>query len=355
MGLVAAASITVVSPIGAQDAPPGSCLEELETLEIADSGAYGLAIDPSNGLVYVAMDGLGRVDVIDPVSNAVINSIEVPDTSVGFPLVDAATNTLYVSSFSSDAVYAIDLATEALVGTIAVTEAQQLALNSVTGLLYASGQSNNVVVIDTATRSSVGSIDVGGTSLGVEVDETNNRVFVGDFTNDTLDVFDGEALTLIDSWPLGGDEPITLRFDQTTGNVWVTTRVPGAVTEMDPDDGSDGVDFAFAEAQSLAILPSIGQGYVGPSNGTEMRVFSLDDGSAIETFPVGARPLSIAARVDPVRIYVSGLDDGTVTVIGDVPPCPQFPTTTTTTSTSTSTTSTTVRAATDTVRPRFAG
>src|SRR5690606_35300981 len=126
---------------------------------------------------------------------------------------------------------------------------------------------------------------------------------------------------------------------------------------LDPDTGAQLNSFAYADAQGLAINPSVGQGYVSPFHGSEVRVFSLDDGSEIEAFATVSNTLVTAARENPVRVYVAGYDDGTVTVIGDTPPCPQFPTTTTTSSTtSTTTSSSSTRSGGEAaVRPRFAG
>jgi DNA-binding beta-propeller fold protein YncE len=340
----------------AQDPPdPGGCLEVIDTVQLEGGGAYGSDIDTTTGLAYVAVSGGGRVDVIDPVTNTVVDSYPMPtDGDPGFPLVDAEHNTLYVSDFGEDAVYAIDLTTKAVLNTIDRPQAQSLALNPNTGRLYAAGQTGGIVVIDTATRAAVGNIDAGGSVLGVAVDTANNRVFAGDYDNATLDVFDGTNGTLIDSWPLDGTEPITLRFDATTGDVWITTRAPGHVAAVDPDDGTTGTEFDFADAQGLAINPSINQGYVTPSDGSVMRAFHLDDGSVIDEFPVGDDALVATSQVDPVRIYVSGFEDGTVTIVGDVPPCPTTPSTTTTT-TAPSTTPSTSAVPSNEVRPRFTG
>jgi DNA-binding beta-propeller fold protein YncE len=350
------AGLAFATTSGAQQPPdPGGCLDVIDTVQLDGARAYGSDIDTTTGLVYVSVTGSGRVDVIDPATNTVVDSYPMPvDGDPDFPIVDTAHNTLYVSDFGEDAVYAIDLTTKALLNTIARPDAQSMALNPTTNRLYAAGQTGGIVVIDTTTRAAVDTIDAGGSVLGVAVDPINNLVFAGDYTNATLDVFDGTDNSLVDSWPLDGTEPITLRFDPTTGNVWITTRAPGHVAEIDPSDGSTGTEFDFGAAQGLAINPSINQGYVTPSGGNTLRAFHLDDGSVIDDFPVGDDALVASSQVNPVRVYVSGFEDGTVTIVGDVPPCPTTPSTTTTTTTTASSPSTTA-APSGGVRPRFAG
>jgi DNA-binding beta-propeller fold protein YncE len=293
-----------------------SCLRISTTTDLGPSGAYGMTIDPVDHHLYVAVDGAGRVDVIHPTTHMVVDSIPVPNMTVGFVAIDHEGNTLYAGSFSGDAVYAIDLTTELPIATIPVPQAQSLAINTNTNRLYAAGQTSTVQVISTVSNTSVGTLAVGGDSLGVDVDLIHNRVFVTDFDNNTLDIFDGATRTLIDSVDLGSaEEPITTEYDYVTGNVWVTTRDPGEVIEVDPDTGETGVSFPLAAAQGLALNPELGQGYVTPSNGNVLTVFDVTSGEVLDTFPVGDDSLVAVATVGPVRVYASGLEDGTVTVV----------------------------------------
>lgn len=331
--LLASASPALVS---AQEPPePGGCLEVLTTIDTG--GAYGLGIDPVDGTVYVGVDGEGRVDIVDPETDMVVDSISLPDPTVFMSVVDHDAGILYVSSFNGGVVV-VDLTDNSVITSIPVDDTQSLALNTNTNRLYAANQTTGVDVIDTTTNTIIDTLPVGGSALGVAVDPATNRIFVGDFDNAQLDIFDGATNGLVDSYAIGA-EPITVLFDELAGTVWVSQRGAGLVSEIDPATGPTGVSLALPGAQGLAINPSIGQGYASPSGGSALTAFSLTDGSVIDTFPVGSDPLSVVSRVDPVRIYVAALDDGTVTVIGDVPPCPQFPpVTTTTTSTTTSTT-----------------
>jgi DNA-binding beta-propeller fold protein YncE len=316
LALLAVLTVAPAAPSGAGAPLPPRCLEPLGVTDLGPDGAYGMNIDADTGYLYVAVDGEGRVDVLDGVTNAVIDSIPVPDDTIGFPLVDSAHDTLWVGSFSADKVYAIDLDTEALIDSVDVESPQSMALNRGTNRLYVAGQTNDVIVVNTLTHDAVGTLPVGGHSLGLAVDGVNNRIFVGDYTNDTLDVFDGSDNTLEDDFELPGSDPITVVYDRLTGSVWVTTRAPGHVTQIDPDTGALGTTFTYTEAQGLDINPSLGQGYVAESSGNVLTAFNLTDGSVIDTYPIGQGNLVIEARVDPLRVYAAGYDDGTVTVIG---------------------------------------
>jgi DNA-binding beta-propeller fold protein YncE len=322
VGAVLVSATVISGPMAGAAGAPGTriedsaCLDQLAGPDLGPQGAYGIGIDPVDATVYVAVDGEGRVDVLSPVTHAVVNSIPVPDPTVGFVEVDRAHEVIWVGSFSADAVYAIDLGTELPVATIPVTSPQSLALNPITNRLYVAGQGNDTVeVVDTVTRTSVGTLDVGGSSLGVEVDPTTNRVFVGDYSNGTLDVFGGADGLLDDTYPVG-DEPITVAFDPVTGNAWVTSREPGSVVEVDPDTGPTGLTVPYADAQGLAVAPASRLGFVTESGGNLTRAFELVDGSPVETFLTGGDGLVVEARENPLRVYASSLDDGTVTVIG---------------------------------------
>lgn len=311
---VAGAATLLPSP-QAVASHPGGCLTELAAVDVGIE-ANGMAVDPVTGDLYVVADSAVRVDVLDGDTLAPIDSITLPGTSISFVALDQAAGRMYVTSFSGDATYVVNLATEAVVATLATPNPYDVAIDLVHDRLYVAGQNSVVSVFDTATNLPAGTLAVGGDSIGIVVDSARNRVMVADFTNSTLDVFDATTRLLVDSHPLTGTQAVNVDLDPTTGHAWVATRIPGRVAEIDPVDGSTGTFRAVASAQGLALNPGLGQVYVTPDVGTTMSVVSMADGSLLDTFTVGTEPLVVEAGTNPPRVYAAGYGNGVVTAVG---------------------------------------
>src|SRR2546426_8884322 len=66
-------------------------------------------------------------------------------------------------------------------------------------------KSDNVTVIDAATRKVIKSIPVGKRPRGVAVSPDGRRVYVTNSNSDTLSVIDARSLAVLSTVPAGGD------------------------------------------------------------------------------------------------------------------------------------------------------
>ena len=64
---------------------------------------FGVAINPANGLVYVANSDSGTVSVINPATNTVVATIPVGDSPVGVAI-NPTNGLVYVTNFGSNTV-----------------------------------------------------------------------------------------------------------------------------------------------------------------------------------------------------------------------------------------------------------
>ena len=119
----AAAAAAVAVPLAASviaAAPASAAGVYSVTATIRVSGdPYGVGVDPSAGLVYVANFGLGSVSVIDEATNTVTGTIPVGSLPVGVA-VDPVARTVYVTNAGDDTVSVIDEATNTVFETIPV-------------------------------------------------------------------------------------------------------------------------------------------------------------------------------------------------------------------------------------------
>lgn len=152
----------------------------------------GVAVDPTDGRVYVADYATGNVTVLSSANGSVIDA----GISTGsFPeavLYDSAGGTILVANSGSDTVTVLNASTGAVivpsipagVGPVA------MALDSIDQLLYvADAAGGTVTIIDLATDSTIGSpVAVNSDPQGVSFDPATDQVDVSDFLAGTISV-----------------------------------------------------------------------------------------------------------------------------------------------------------------------
>jgi YVTN family beta-propeller protein len=155
-----------------------------------------------NGKAYVSATFVPEVHVFDAKTLEPAGVIELKsgerrgEFGTGGIAVDAADNTLYVSSLSSSEVAVVDLATD-----------EQTAVFAVPG-------SDN--------------------TIGVAYDATRKQIYTAGQGSDNVTILNGETGAVIKSVAVGAN-PLNLAVDPETGNVYVTVRASDSVVVMSPE------------------------------------------------------------------------------------------------------------------------
>ncbi|WP_306356143.1 MULTISPECIES: YncE family protein [unclassified Nocardia] len=137
-----------------------------------------LAVNPEDGRVY--LNGLGRVTVIDPITRSVVGRIDYPGMAYDI-VVDPQTKTAFLAGGSG--IVVLDLTTGNYDRTIEVGHrVAWLAIDPTVGNVYApeSGALDDIslTVIDTATRTVKGVIEMDSAAEGVAADTVSHQVYV---------------------------------------------------------------------------------------------------------------------------------------------------------------------------------
>lgn len=183
------------------------------TASITISGTSHREFDvTAGGLLYVtSSDG---VDVIDTATNMVVGFFPAPaGVTYNSMVVNPANGNLYVAS--STGVVILSPVDGTVLGSFTSTpNLQQLSINPSTGVLYAvDAAAANVVSFGLATgnmaaSSTTGNVRGANNPNGVVVDSAHNRVVVISQTGvnpDSVSVFDGTTLALINTFPVGAN------------------------------------------------------------------------------------------------------------------------------------------------------
>src|SRR5438876_258872 len=172
-------------------------------------------------------------------------------------------------------------------------------------------KSDNVTVIDAATRKVIQSIPVGKRPRGVAVSPDGRRVYVTNSNSDTLSVIDARSLAVLSTVPAGLDPEGLTPNRAGTALYFVIKSVPTG--------GSRPVDVAFTLDGSRA--------YVSHGQSGDVRVLDTVSLRVLAAIPVGPRTWWTALTPDGRFLWatvgrpneVAVIDTQSNTVVARVP------------------------------------
>ncbi len=175
--------------------------EVINVIDVGDSPA-DIKINPVTNLVYVSNSESNDISLIDGTTDQVIGAIAVGNSPKGIAI-NTVTNRIYIVNQDSNNISVINGASNEAIETIATggTNPSYIAVNSTTNLLYVDNSEDNTVnVLDGSNNKSIATIDIGVTINAIEVNETNNHIYVaGCCANNTdigMDIFTGEIIII---------------------------------------------------------------------------------------------------------------------------------------------------------------
>ncbi len=124
------------------------------------AGPHGMAVSGDGRFVYVSGDGSSSMSVIDTASDSVVQTIEVGPTPHGIALVPDG-KTILVGVYGADKVAFVDAASRSVVASVAVAKPHTIAVRPDGKVAYVASQQPGqfaLVVIDLATRAVVRTI-----------------------------------------------------------------------------------------------------------------------------------------------------------------------------------------------------
>ena len=203
-----------------------------------------------------------------------------------------------------------------------------VAVDSQNGYLYVvNGGSNNVSVINGATNTVIGSVQVGTTPGGVAYDGANGYLYVANHGSKNVSVLNGVTDTVVGSVPVG-NYPSGVGYDSGNGYLYVANELSDNVSVIngatDRVVGSIPVGY-----QPVSVGYDSGNGYLYVINygSNNVSVISDTTNAVVATVPVGSLPVSVAYDSGNRYLYVANdvsnnvsvINGVTDTVVGSVP------------------------------------
>jgi DNA-binding beta-propeller fold protein YncE len=199
-----------------------------QTLEIAGTvplpgPADALAYNPKNGMVYVCHDDGEDVWVVDPSAQKIVTSVKIP-TQPEFVVYDPVTDKVFQNIKSRPVTIVIDPGPNSVAATWSTVPAQGphgLAVDPETHRLFSAGKNGKLVVLDSISGKSLGSVDIAEGVDQIAFDPGNKRIYCAAGQGKLTVVQETEAAVKSlgnVATPAGTH---TLAVDSNTHSVWI--------------------------------------------------------------------------------------------------------------------------------------
>ncbi len=311
------ASEIFVTDIGTQTVSVVSDLTGTVVATIPIEGiADGVAVDPSNGEVFVSNTDLpcgggicnplsGNVSVISDATNTLVTSVN--DRSFpGSAVFDNGTGEVFVANENNVSVISAT-SNRLLTGIPVGTSPSGLAYDYAQKEVFVANEgTGNVSVISDVSNTVVATIPVGQGPVGVAYDPASGEVFVANSGSDDVSVISARSDVVVTSIPVGST-PWGVADDTSRADIFVANQVSGNISVLSSAtnkvvatlSGQTGVSWlAYDSARGMvyATLPS----------SENLSVVSDTSDSSVATVPIGANAGTVAYDSGRADLYLAG-------------------------------------------------
>lgn len=197
-----------------------------------DDRPNGLAFDPYNGYMYVAMYGSGYLAEVDPEKNILVGNAPIgQDAFVNSGLwglaFDPADCNFYASNEVENTLTVVNAVSNSLVSTISTGRSPNgVAVDINQGssygdVLVANYAANTVSVFNASSNTMIQTINVGQNPDGIAFDPNSGDFYVANYGSGTVSVIDGATFQVVSTLPAGSGAS-GVAYDPENGNVYIT-------------------------------------------------------------------------------------------------------------------------------------
>jgi YVTN family beta-propeller protein len=189
-----------------------------------------------------------------------------------------------------------------------------IAVNPVTNKIYVANFSGNTVSVIDGASNTIATINVGMGPSAEAVNTITNKIYVANFTDNSVTVIDGATNSTTSVTNGNGIGPFALAVNPATNTVYVANQSSGNVTVLDGTTNTFSTVGAGTFPVAIALNPVTNQVYVVNGHGANVTVI---DGATNNTTTIvtGTGPTAVAVNPVTNRIYVPNTGSNTVTVI----------------------------------------
>ncbi|MBC7625243.1 MAG: beta-propeller fold lactonase family protein, partial [Aeromicrobium sp.] len=177
--------------------------------------------------------------------------------------------------------------------------------------------SNNVSVVDLATRAVVSTIPVGGRPYGVGASPTGNFVYVTNYADGTVSIISTSTNLVVATVSVGGpgSQASAIAVNRDGSSVFIGSASSANVSVIDTTNNSVTTPESTGRADDLALSPSDNRLYVSSSSGNKVTVINRPTNNILRTITNVPGAFGMAVHPDGRRLYVGNSTGNVLTVI----------------------------------------
>jgi len=270
-----------------------------------------LTFDPRNGRVYAMNRGPGTVSVIDPDSDAIVQTIKADRGSL--TALNPVTNKLYVSASTGTDPSVVDLASGETTVIHAGTEGNALSVDSKANRIYFVGYEDNfLTIVDGKTLASTRLTVPGWHQWDSAFDETRGRLYLPSPNSNAVTVIDTAHGDVVSTIGTGGS-PVAAAVNRANGRVYVVNYETSDVTVIENNAPIATVKVGLWP-QQIVVNEKTGRVYVASMHDHSVSVIDGKTNALLAKVPANT-PWSLAVNDRTNTIYAANRLGGMVTVI----------------------------------------
>jgi YVTN family beta-propeller protein len=266
---------------------PGKIVEKVTT-----SPTWGVAVR-DDGLTYYAEPFNDNVGITSTSTRRILGAIPSSSWPLGLAFSPDG-GTAYVTHLFSADVGIIDVASAQEVGKIPTSSSPFVVRVSPDGeRLFIATDANVVLIVSTATREIVKTVEVGFAPNAFAVHPDGRMMYVSAFAGGTVSEIDMITETVLRTFFVGGT-PQDMAVNRKGNRLYVANEA-GVLNEVDLLTGASAPDIPLKGGGfGLGVTPDDGEAYVAEPFTGLVEVFGLQTRKLTRTIAVGGEPRRVA-------------------------------------------------------------
>ena len=242
-------------------------------------------------------------------ANNIIQTLGFSGNGAYWTAYDSGTNNIYVVNDNSNTVTLVSGSSYSTVGTVNVGSTPLgIAYDSTNGYIYVSNSASNTVTVISGTTVE-GTVTVGTYPEGVAFDPNNGYIYVANTNSNTVTVISGTSV--VNSGVSVGSGPVGVCYDSSNQDIYVGDANGGEVSVISGTSVVATIT-GISYPEGLAFDSSTGDIYVASNSGNDIVIISGSSNSIVGTIThLASNSVPYGVAYNPSNNYVYVVNDGT--------------------------------------------
>jgi YVTN family beta-propeller protein len=295
-----------------------------------------LAINPATNKLYVANPEARQVQVIDGLTDRIIENITVGANPNALTL-NQFTNRIYAASPETDIIYVIDGITNnitsripsgPLIGDVAIDTNEFGGFGSLVfvsntgGVLTKEGMMGSVSIIDDIRGKVVANVVTEPNPFGIAIDTIRNRAYITTISGvDVIDYSTSSIGRKVSAYKLpepiyAGTFPTGIVVDSSTSRAYITNSANDTVSVIDTASNEELKQIGVGLFPwSIAFNPSDKKLYVANSGINTVSIIDTTSDSNVGNIPIDGIPSDVTINPNTNIVYLANPESRTISTI----------------------------------------